>query len=62
MVDYRKTIALEVLECAIDAGDDYVIAICRKAINAINFGWEKYGNEREFNIIHEFWHEVVTQR
>ena len=62
MVDYRKTIALEVLECAIDAGDDYIVSICRKAIIAARFGWKKYGNEREFNIIREFWHEVVVQR
>jgi hypothetical protein len=40
----RMRIAWAVLEAAKDAGDEMVIAACRRVIAADRIGWRKHGN------------------
>lgn len=50
----RMQIVREVLEAAKDAGDDFVIAACRRIINADRIGWRKHGNPADLRIVMAF--------
>ena len=50
----RMRIAWAVLEAAKDAGDEMVIAACRRVIAADRIGWRKHGNPADLELIYSF--------
>jgi hypothetical protein len=50
----RMTITWEVLEAAKDAGDEMIIAACRRVITANRIGWRKHGNPADLRLILAF--------
>ncbi len=51
---YRQYLAFQVLECAKDAGDEFVIAACRRVLNAARIGWRKHGNAADWRVVLAF--------
>lgn len=51
----RQTITMQVLEAARDAGDQMVIAACRRVITANRLGWRKHGNAADLKLVYEFY-------
>lgn len=51
----RMQITWEVLEAAKDAGDEFVIAACRRIITADRIGWRKHGNPADFRLVLAFY-------
>lgn len=51
----RMQITWAVLESAKDAGDEMVIAACRRIIIANTIGWCKHGNPADLRLILEFY-------
>lgn len=51
----RMTITWDVLEAAKDAGDETVIAACRRIIRADRLGWKKHGNAEDMKLVLEFY-------
>lgn len=47
-------IVWEVLEAAKDAGDQHVIAACRRLIVANRLGWKKYRKPADVEIVFAF--------
>jgi hypothetical protein len=43
-----------VLESAKNNGDDFVIAACRRLINADRIGWRKYADRRDYELVLAF--------
>ena len=43
-----------VLEAAKDAGDEMVIAACRRIIAASRIGWRKHGNPADLKLVYSF--------
>jgi hypothetical protein len=43
-----------VLEAAKDAGDEMVIAACRRIIAAERIGWRKHGNPADLELVYSF--------
>jgi len=50
----RMQITWNVLEAAKDAGDEFVIAACRRVITADRIGWRKHGNAADMAIVYAF--------
>ena len=50
----RMTITWQVLEAAKYAGDEMVIAACRRIIVADRRGWKKHGNPADMKLILQF--------
>lgn len=50
----RMQIVWQVLEAAKDAGDDLVIAACRRLINADHIGWRKHANPADYRLVLTF--------
>lgn len=50
----RMQITWNVLEAAKDAGDEMVIADCRRIIVANRIGWRKHGNPADYALVMEF--------
>ena len=52
----RMQITWEVLEAAKDAGDEMVIAACRRVIEANRKGWRKHSSEvaADFRLLMDF--------
>jgi hypothetical protein len=51
----RMSITWQVLEAAKDAGDEKVIAACRRIINADRIGWRTHGRREDFRLVLEFY-------
>ena len=51
----RQTIAMQILEAAQDAGDQLVIAACRRVITANRLGWRKHGCAADLKLVYEFY-------
>jgi hypothetical protein len=51
----RMSITWQVLEAAKDAGDEWIIAACRRIISADRIGWRKHGRREDFQLILEFY-------
>jgi hypothetical protein len=47
-------ITWDVLEAAKDAGDEMVIATCRRIIVAHRLGWRKHGNPADLELVYSF--------
>lgn len=47
-------IVWNVLEAAIDAGDQTVIAACRRLIVANRLGWRKHADAADVKLVQEF--------
>jgi hypothetical protein len=47
-------ITWDVLEAAKDAGDETVIAACRRIIVADRLGWHKHGNPADLELVYSF--------
>ena len=50
----RMRITWDVLEAAKDAGDEMVIATCRRIIVAHRLGWRKHGNPADLELVYSF--------
>jgi hypothetical protein len=50
----RMTIVWEILERAKDAGDEFVIAACRRLIIADRIGWKRHANKSDWTLIRAF--------
>jgi len=50
----RMSITWAVLEAAKDAGDEMVIAACRRVIAADRIGWRKHGNPADLELVYSF--------
>jgi hypothetical protein len=50
----RMRITWDVLEAAKDAGDETVIAACRRIIVADRLGWRKHGNPADLERVYSF--------
>ena len=50
----RMQIVWNVLEAAKDASDEFVIAACRRVINADRIGWRKHGCANDLRIVMTF--------
>jgi hypothetical protein len=50
----RMRITWAVLEAAKDAGDETVIAACRRIIAADRLGWRKHGNSADLKLVYSF--------
>jgi hypothetical protein len=50
----RMHIVWQVLEAAKDAGDEMVIAACRRLINADRIGWRKHHVRADYQLILAF--------
>jgi len=50
----RMSITWKILEAAKDAGDEFVIAACRRIITADRIGWRKHGNPSDLCIVLAF--------
>jgi hypothetical protein len=50
----RMRITWAVLEAAKDAGDEMVIAACRRIIAADRIGWRKHGNPADLELVYTF--------
>jgi hypothetical protein len=50
----RMRITWAVLEAAKDAGDEMVIAACRRIIAADRIGWRKHGNPADLKLVYSF--------
>jgi hypothetical protein len=48
----RMRITWDVLEAAKDAGDEMVIAACRRIIVADRLGWRKHGNPADLELVY----------
>jgi hypothetical protein len=48
----RTRITWDVLEAAKDAGDEMVIAACRRIIVADRLGWRKHGNPADLELVY----------
>ena len=48
----RMRITWAVLEAAKDAGDEMVIAACRRIITADRIGWRKHGNPADLELVY----------
>ena len=51
----RMQITWTVLEAAKDAGDEFVIAACRRIITADHIGWKRHGNPADYRIVLDFY-------
>jgi hypothetical protein len=47
-------ITWDVLEAAKDAGDEMIIAACRRIIVAHRLGWRKHGNPADLELVYSF--------
>jgi len=54
MTPPRMRITWEVLEAAKDAGDEMVIAACRRIITADRIGWRRHGNPADLRLVYSF--------
>jgi hypothetical protein len=43
-----------VLEAAKDAGDEMVVAACRRIIVAERLGWRRHGNPADLRLVYSF--------
>ena len=50
----RMQITWQVLEAAKDAGDEMVVAACRRIIVADRIGWRKHGNAADLALVKAF--------
>jgi hypothetical protein len=50
----RMRITWAVLEAAKDAGDEMVIAACRRIIIADRLGWRKHGDPADLELVYSF--------
>ena len=53
-VSPRMRMVWQVLEAAKDAGDERVIAACRRCIVADRRGWRAHGDEADLRLLREF--------
>ena len=53
-VSPRMRMVWQVLEAAKDAGDERVIAACRRCILADRLGWPQHGDEADLRLVREF--------
>lgn len=51
----RMQITWSVLEAAKDAGDDMVVAACRRIIIANRLGWRAHGNADDLRLVLAFY-------
>ena len=51
----RMTITWQVLEGAKSAGDEAVIAACRRIIRADRLGWKRHGDPADLALVLEFY-------
>lgn len=51
----RMMITWSALEAAKDAGDQVVVAACRRIITADRIGWRKHGNKADFQLVLSFY-------
>ncbi|SKA19917.1 hypothetical protein SAMN05428963_1086 [Consotaella salsifontis] len=51
----RMQIVWSVLEAAKDAGDELIIAACRRIIVADRIGWRKHGNPADYRLVLDFY-------
>lgn len=56
----RMQITWMVLNAAKDAGDDFVIAACRRIITADRIGWKKHGNAADYSMVRDFYNGAVA--
>lgn len=54
----RMQITWSVLEAALDAGDEMVIAACRRIITANIIGWRKHGSPVDYRLVLEFYERL----
>jgi hypothetical protein len=52
-------ITFTVLEAAKDAGDEMMIATCRRIINADRIGWRKHGDPADYRMVREFFEAIA---
>ncbi len=50
----RMRIVQSMLEGALDVGDEYVAAACRKLITADRLGWSKHHDPSDWALVREF--------
>lgn len=50
----RMSIIWDVLEQAKDAGDEYVLAACRRLIHADRLGWTKHRDPADWRLVRSF--------
>lgn len=50
----RMHIVRDVLEGALDVGDEYVAAACRRLIRANRIGWQKHRDPADWALVKEF--------
>ncbi len=50
----RMHITWAVLEAAKDAGDEMVVAACRRIIVAERVGWRRHGNPADLRLVYSF--------
>ena len=55
MTSPRYRIAMDVIERAKDAKDDFVIAACRRVIVADRRGWRTHGNPSDLDLVYAFY-------
>lgn len=51
----RMRIVWAVLDAAKDAGDEFVIAACRRLINADRIGWRKHHDPADYSLVLELY-------
>ena len=51
----KMQIVWSVLEAAKDAGDELVVAACRRLIVANRLGWKKYADAADFKLVSSFY-------
>lgn len=51
----KMHIVWSVLEAAKDAGDEFVIAACRRLIVADRLGWKRHANPADYRLVLEFY-------
>lgn len=54
----RMTITWAVLEAAKDAGDDAVLAACRRIITADRIGWRRHGVPADYRLVLGFYEDA----
>ena len=55
----KMQIVWTVLEAAKDAGDEMVIAACRRLIESNRRGWIKHHNPADYALVLEFYNEIA---
>lgn len=60
MMTPKMRIVWTVLEAAKSAGDEHIVALCRKCIEANRLGWKRHNGDAAFKIVREFYPLYAT--